>query len=201
METTLKYIVITLFLMLSLPLFSKDHSEINFRNMQWYDTIDSVKEREKSPFVEYKIQEINVAVNPPVPWKTEHLYFKDTLLGEPVLILYRFDIDCKQLYEGGYIFSKILDDYLVYRLIGAIEDKYKVELNARILDKKIYAGGKLNKDTKVYIQQNGRLHFHTKNTVIWYETNNYSWMSGWKKGAEPMCLEKDKALDRLKNKL
>lgn len=197
----LKYVVVVLACALFKPAYGDDQSQPHFRNVRWYDTIDVVRKKETSPFVEYRHEELNIAVDPPKPWKVEHLYYKDALLGRPVLILYRFDLNCKQLYEGGYIFDEILDDRAIYQLVAAIEDKYKIKLNTEFINEELFSGGKLNEDTSVQINQGGRLHFHSDKSVIYYQTNNFHWLGGWKEGTEPTCREKDSELERLQEKL
>ncbi len=182
-------------------LYGSEIIEPHFRNARWYDSIDRVKAKEKSQFVEYRKEELNVAVDPPKPWKVEHLYYKDTLLGKPVLVLYRFDLDCRQLGVGEYIFYEILEDREIYKLVDAIENKYKIELNTRYLNKKMFSNGKLNEATYVNISQYGHLHFYTKNSIISFRTNNYNYFLGWKKGTEPTCPEKSRKRELLKEKL
>lgn len=186
---------------LATSLYGAETVEPHFRNAKWYDTIDEVRAKEKAQFIEYRKEELNVAVDPPKPWKVEHLYYKDTLLGMPVLVLYRFDLDCGQLYRGEYIFEKILDDREIFKLVAAIEDKYKIQLDVQNTSEKLFVNGKLNESTFVQINRDGQLHFYINNTVIYYRTNNFGWMSGWKEGTEPTCPKKSMQLELLKEKL
>ena len=173
----------------------------NFRNVRWYDHMDVVKERELAKFLEYRDHEINVAVRPPKPWKTEHLYYEDTLLDKRVRVLYRFDNDCELLYRADYIFDMVLSDGDTYALINAVEDKYGVELNTSTINGDIYSSGRLDEETTINFNQSGLLHHHTNNTVIYYQTSNFHWMIGWGEGAEPNCVEKVEALNELQEKL
>ena len=190
----LKRFVTLLICILASSLYGAEIVETHFRNARWYDSIDRVKEKEKAQFVEYRKQELNVAVDPPKPWKVEHLYYKDTLLGKPVLVLYRFDLDCKQLYQGEYIFDEILDDRELFQLVAAIEDKYKIELAYKFYpdDGAEFWSGKLNESTSVSINKDGHLHFYTNNSVIYFRTN---------KGTEPACPDKSRQHELLKEKL
>lgn len=175
--------------------------EPNFRNAQWYDTLDEVKESETAKFVEHRTQEMNIAVDPPKPWRTEHLYYEDSLLGERVLILYRFDLDCKQLYEAGYIFDRILDDHSLGRLIEAIQEKHGVALSIFAPNDGFFASGRLNESTSVQVNRDGLMHFHTNRTVVYFQTTNFHWLDGWSEGTAPTCPEKARQLQELKEKI
>ena len=141
-----------------------------------------------------------IAVDPPKPWEVEHLYYKDTLLGKPVLVLYRFDLVCRQLYQGEYIFEHVLDKREVLQLVAAIEDKYKVKLRTQYINDDMFSGGQLNESTSVQIIKGGHRHFYTNNTVIYFHTNNFHWLGGWQAGTEPTCRGK-KWHELLKEKL
>lgn len=173
----------------------------DFRSSHWYDQSEKVRAVETAQFIERRTEETNVAVSPPKRWKVEHLYFKDTLLGHSVLVLYRFDLECLQLYQADYIFPLVLDEESVFKLIAAIEDKYKTKLATQYVNKRLYSNGNINDSTEVSISQHGLLHFHNKNTVVSCQTTNWSWLRGWVEGKEPMCQAKRRQHDRLKEKM
>lgn len=173
----------------------------DFCSSQWYDQLEKVRSVETAQFIERRTEETNVAVSPPKSWKVEHLYFKDTLLGHPILVLYRFDLECLQLYQADYIFPLVLEDADVFKLIAAIEDKYKTKLATQYVNKMLYSNGNINDSTAINISQNGLLHFHNKNTTVSYHTTNWSWLRGWVEGKEPMCQAKKRQHDRLEEKL
>ena len=181
----------------------EQQQEPHFRNVRWYDTLTHVKEAETARFLEHRKQETNVAVTSPKPWPVEHLYYEDYLLDKHVLILYRFDLECRQLFEAGYIFDEVLDDVSLFKIIDAIQVKYDVELQTATFEKPKFftATGDLNDETKIVINQYGRLHFHNNNTVVYFETTNYSWLGGWVEGTEPKCPEKTETLRKLQEKL
>lgn len=161
-------------------LFASDlNSDPDFRNVRWYDTIEEVKRSETANLIEHRTKEMNAAVDPPEPWRVEHLYFEGSLLGKDVRILYRFDLDCKQLYEAGYIFNEILNSRSLGKLIEAIEDKYDVSLKISTPSDSFFASGKLNERTIVQINRDGRMHFHTNATVVYFQTTNFHWLAGW----------------------
>ena len=165
----------------------------DFRAFQWYSTLEQVRKEETAAFLEYRAEELNIAVSPPKPWKTEHLYFRDTLLNKPVRILYRFDIGCQKLFEASYIFDEILNERDLTYLIEAIETKYEVKLKIDSTEDGIYAGVNVTPRTAVLISQKGMLHFHANVTVVTYQTTNYHWLGGWNPGTAPTC-EKRKAI-------
>lgn len=173
----------------------------DFRNARWYDSLQEVKSAETAKLIEHRTQEVNVAVDPPKPWPVEHLYFKGSVLGKEVRILYRFDLDCKQLYEAGYVFDEILNSRELGKLIDAIEDKYNVALDISTPSDSFFASGKLTERTRVQINRDGRLHFHTNETVVYFQSTNFHWMSGWTEGTEPTCAEKTRKAQELKKKL
>ncbi|WP_431023945.1 hypothetical protein [Halomonas sp. H5] len=159
----------------------------SFRNVSWYQTLGQVMELELAEFVEYRTEELNMAVDPPRPWSVEHLYFKDVLLERPVLILYRFDLDCQQLYQAEYVFEEVLDDRDIGHLASVIEEKYGVSLDMIYLGGMLFASGVLNGSTRVQINQYGHLHFHRNKTVVYYYTRNFHQLGGWREGTEPEC--------------
>lgn len=173
----------------------------DFRSSYWYDSVDKVRAAERAQFVERRSEELNIAVSPPTPWRVEHLYFRDTLLGHSVLVLYRFDLECRQLYQADYIFPRVLGDQAVLKLVAAIEDKYKIKLETQYINDVLFSSGDISDSTAVNINQNGMLHFHNRNTTVSYRTRNWSWMGGWVEGKEPMCPGKKQRHERLKEKL
>jgi len=172
----------------------------HFREVRWYDTINVVREKETSPFVEYRQEESNIAVDPPTPFQTEHLYYADTLLGKPVLVHYKFDLDCKQLFEGGYIFEEILNSRAIDKLIRTIEHKYAISMKDQILDNKHFSYGNLNNSTKVGILEFGRLHYQTNKTIIYFRSTN-AHMNGWREGKKPECSARMREVQELHEKL
>lgn len=174
--------------------------ESHFRGFKWYETLETVRATETASFVELRTNEMNVAVSPPVPWKVEHLYYRDVLDGKPVLVLYRFDLECKQLYEGNYIFERQLDDQDILKLVSALEDKYKVKLSVRSFGDEFHVSGLINDRTAVEIYKEGLLHFFTNNTVVSFHTTNWAWI-GWREGTEPKCNDKNQSHEALKKKL
>ena len=166
---------------------SSEPDNWNFRGFHWYETLSTVKMRESARFLEHRHQEFNVAVRPAKPWKVQHLYFEDELLGEPVTLLYRFDLNCNQLYKAEYIFSRVLDGHTINKLVKAIKVKHGIELEEEYSNDMYLASGTLADGTHVQILGLGQLHFHRGKTILYYQTKEYRGMWGWADGAEPVC--------------
>ena len=190
------------FLFVSIHAHSDSRALPNFRNFHWYESMETVKTNEAAQFLEYRQLELNIAVDPPKPWEVEHLYFKDTLIGKPVKILYQFDRECKQLYAASYIFEEVIDSHTIDILFDAIEDKYDIELDISEYRGDLYADAELNEETTFTFSEDGLLHFHRGVSVLKYKTSNlYKFVYGWKEGKEPRCTSKEKARINVQEKL
>ena len=189
------------FLFVSIHAHSDSRALPNFRNFHWYESMDTVKTNEAAQFLEYRQLELNIAVDPPKPLEVEHLYFKDTLIGKPVKILYQFDRECKQLYAASYIFEEVIDSHTIDILFDAIEEKYDVELEIDVFSDELFASAKLNDETTFSFSEYGLLHYHRGVSVVSYQTANLSYFLGWQEGTEPGCSSKEKARIDVQEKL
>jgi len=169
----------------------------HFRNARWYYSMDAVKKIETAQFREYRQKQMSIRIfSQPKPERVEHLYYEDTLLGKPVLVLYKFDLECKQLFEGQYIFNAILDINDVAKLAEAIEDKYDVELEPSNFEE----GGtlwfaRLSERRELHLNEEDQSQFYTKSTVIRYSRRIWEGMH------DPTCNEKEAEYQELLKKL
>ena len=163
-------------------------SDNHFRDARWYDPIEAVKASEKSVFVEQRQEKIKLSGNAG-SMSIESLYFRDTLMGKPVLVRYQFDSTCGQLFQGTYIFEDVFVDKEVFRLVSEFENRYGTKIYVQYPNGILYAVGRIGDETKIRVIKSGGPYRGAKRTMVDALTINFS-RYGWRRGTQPQCATK-----------